>query len=102
MATVQIYDLASRVYEPEGQRLEIGPTADDVVLLVLRHVKNLTAEAMALRVHLFADRVLPSRAQRRAEAGELRARDVERHVPMKLKVARCPDVVLRDLVVAVR
>ena len=53
VATIQIYDLASRVHEPEGQRLEIGPTANNVVLLVLGHVQNLTAEAMALRVHLF-------------------------------------------------
>ena len=76
MATIQIYDLASRVHEPEGQRLEIGPTANNVVLLVLGHVQDLTAEAMALRVHLLADRVLPSRAQRAPEAGELRAREI--------------------------
>ena len=35
MATVEIYDLTSRVHEPEGQRLEIGSPANDVVLLVL-------------------------------------------------------------------
>ena len=84
MATIQIYDLASRVHEPEGQRLEIGPTADDVVLLVLGHVEDLTAEAMALRVHLFADGVLPSGPQRAPEAGELRARDVQRYIPVEL------------------
>ena len=76
VATVQIYDLASRVHEPEGQRLEIGPTADDVVLFVLGHVQDLTTEAMALRIHLFADGVLPSGPQRAPEAGELRARDI--------------------------
>ena len=51
MAAVQIYDLASRVHQPEGQRLEIGPAADDVILLVLCHVQDLAAEAMALSVH---------------------------------------------------
>ena len=76
MATIQIYDLASRVHEPEGQRLEIGPTADDVVLLVLGHVEDLTAEAMALRVHLFADGVLPSGPKGGAKGGQLRARDI--------------------------
>ena len=76
VATIQIYDLASRVHEPKGQRLEIGPTANNVVLLVLGHVENLTAEAMALRVHLLADGVLPSGPQRAPEAGELRARDI--------------------------
>ena len=73
---VQIYDHPARVHEPEGQRLEIGSPANDVVLLVLGHVKDLTTEAMALRIHLFADGVLPSRAQRAPEAGELRARDI--------------------------
>ena len=77
MGSVQIHYHAARVHQPEGQRLEIGPAADDVVLLVLRHVQDLTAEAMALRVHLLADRVLPSRAQRAPEAGELRARDIK-------------------------
>ena len=84
VATVQIYDLASRVHEPKGQRLEIGPSANNVVLLVLGHVENLTAQAMALRVHLFADGVLPARAQRAPEAGELRARDIQGYLSFEL------------------
>ena len=84
VAPIQIYDLAPRVHEPEGQRLEIGAPANNVVLFMLCHVQELTAEAMALRVHLLADRVLPARAQRAPEAGELRARDVQRYVPVEL------------------
>ena len=93
VATVQIYDLAARVHEAKGQRLEICSSANNVVLLVLRHVQDLTAKAMALRVHLFADGVLPSRPQRAPEAGELRARDVQRYVPVELQIARRPDAV---------
>ena len=76
MATIQIYDLAARVHESKGQRLEVGSATDDVVLFMLCHVQDLTAEAMALRVYLFADGVLPARAQRAPKAGELRARDI--------------------------
>ena len=61
MATVQIYDLAARVHEPEGQRLEVCAATDDVVLLVLRQVQGLPANAQGLRVHLLTDRVLASR-----------------------------------------
>ena len=84
MATVQIYDLAARVHEAKGQRLEVGSATDDVVLFMLCHVQDLTAEAMALRVHLLADRVLPSRAQRAPEAGELRARDIQGYLSFEL------------------
>ena len=93
VATVQIYDLAARVHESKGQRLEVGSATDDVVLFMLCHVQDLTAKAMALRVYLFADGVLPSGPQRAPEAGELRARDVQRYVPVELQIARRPDAV---------
>ena len=93
VATIQIYDLASRVHEPEGQRLEIGPTADNVVLLVLGHVEDLTAEAMALRVYLFANRMFSSGPQRAPEAGELRARDIQGYLSFELQIARRPHAV---------
>ena len=84
VATIQIYDLASRVHEPEGQRLEIGSSTDYVVLFMHSEIQDLAAEAEALCVHLFADRVLASRAQRAPEGGELRARDIQGHVPVEL------------------
>ena len=76
MATVEVYDLTPRVHESKGQRLEVGSATDDVVLFMLCHVQDLTAEAMALRVYLFANRMFSSGPQRAPEAGELRARDI--------------------------
>ena len=81
---VEIDYFAARVHQFERQRLEVGSTADDVVLFMLRHVQGHAAETVTLGDDLCAHCVFAPRPQRRAEAGELGASYIQRHVPLEL------------------